>query len=381
MNRITKPSNLSLCITNFSFRFSIDLLAKHLSFLARQAYSVRDYNLVKAISQELLHLSPKSEPLGHYYQGLVLARALTGDIKGAEKIFHALIDCPQISIRAAATLATGYIEYAKGNLQDARRLFTLSHRLSVSKDICAPVVTLQSASAVALIAEAIGDQNQVALLSSLIPLAERIGCVMPAVRDDYFNNYAVELSRSGNLVEASHYIQRATSSPFAKSFPDWQETQLEIEAKLNPLPSKQVSRALIQRQQEKAKVLLFPERPKHLVTIRIMADIDGRMEPLKRLYISPNNLPRLSHLFNGLNALTGQGASLNLVIQTLNEQGVLDTIVQPILRANFDNLFLHLRQIERSLKQESSIAKTAAATDVAARKTDSKIVSLIRQSS
>lgn len=121
-------------------------------------------------------------------------------------------------------LTVGGIHQLEGDYDEAMKV-----RLVASKSETLSVV-LDAALGIAALLGARGKHaNAVEYLEGILPLASKLGPV--PLYFDLLNSYAVELGEQGKTDEALKVIKPVVSSPYVSYYPNWLETQQEIEGK------------------------------------------------------------------------------------------------------------------------------------------------------
>ena len=189
--------------------------------------------------------------IGDYYEAFYLTR--TGAFEESERnLEHALIYAPE-SYKAKSLLALSGLEERRNNFDDAVKL-----RIEASL-LNNPQVTLESQLGIAALMGIQGDHRYAAKhLERFLPLAYAIG--PSPVYFDFLNSYAVELSETERLQEASDVINKVIKSPYLSHFPNWPETEREIKQKC--YSSKSIQAPLLLDEADD-NVLEFP----HLVDV------------------------------------------------------------------------------------------------------------------
>jgi tetratricopeptide (TPR) repeat protein len=137
----------------------------------------------------------------------------------------------------------GHLYNSEGDLEEALRYFAEAGKAAARSD---PLVSAQAALSIAVIQGALGD-NAGALrnFESLWPIIQSVSSAYPHLRGSHLNNLAVVLSATGRREEARVAIQAALSFPLAHRFPDWRETQREIEEAAKQKPRKRAPKGKV----------------------------------------------------------------------------------------------------------------------------------------
>lgn len=206
------------------------MTTQRLSFLARQAYLHRDYSRLTDLADSLINLSARSEAAGRYYQALALSKGGKGKIQEAQNTFQQLADNSPLPIRSASILAMGVTAMQKGSYDEAEEFILEASRMSLSNNLCAPVITINAQNVLATILSIKGAHKEsLEILRGLRPLAGVVGKYLPAIYYDYLNNTACELFSLGDVTTAAQLIKPLSESPLFASRPEWQETAADIQ--------------------------------------------------------------------------------------------------------------------------------------------------------
>ena len=223
-----KKTLRNLFIFSTSMEERVNQKIQHLTYEARQAYYAREYHKVAECSEELINLSPRSEFAGLYFQALAISQQGNNKNKEAQRIYERLAKDAPTSVQSAAILALGLNALQSNQLDEAKRLLTESYQISVVNH-CAPITAIQTQDALSSIYSLQGDHYKSALiLKNVLPDLFILGRAFPAYLGVELNNYAYELSQLGEFQAASQIITRVLSSPYARIYPEWQETAREI---------------------------------------------------------------------------------------------------------------------------------------------------------
>jgi tetratricopeptide (TPR) repeat protein len=237
-SKIKTPKSLFMLS---SYGEKVGETAKRLSYLARQAYSIRDFKKLSAFSEMLINLSPVSEDEGHLFQALAMSRQGSGDTLQAKQIFEQLANSSKTPIRAASLLALGVSEYNRKNYRESARLLIEASKVSLSENICAPITFVNSQNALSIIQADNGAYHEsLKLLQGVEPIVRNIGCYFPAMVVELYNNYACGFLDSGDTQTALHFINKALQNPFASRYPELLETNEAINSSLNNFSRSQI---------------------------------------------------------------------------------------------------------------------------------------------
>jgi hypothetical protein len=232
MTRINKKALNTILIANSSVN-KFSETATSLSFLARQAYSDRNYELLSPISDLLINLSQTTEETGRFYKALWHSKRGVGNLKQSHEILESLADSSRAQIRAASLCALGINSYHLGDMAEAIRLLSTTNQIALSENICAPFTAVYSAITLSAIQCDNGATMEgLKTLQNVEPLARYLGYISKSLLGDFYNNYACCLSENDELEAAYYYSNLAISTEVALNFPDWFESKQEIDQKL-----------------------------------------------------------------------------------------------------------------------------------------------------
>jgi tetratricopeptide (TPR) repeat protein len=207
---------------------ALDCAARELIETMRRARLLRDSQLSHQVTNLLLTL-PASEGVRNairFYDRLSQPDAAANIDKTREALFSAADSTeseyvPRIILEVACTYDR------QDDLPEALRYYVEAGKGAVGTD---PLVAIHAAENIAFLRSNDGDH-----LGALRELERLWPVVGPLSRDyihlyySYFNNLAIVLSRAGRIEESRIAIARALSSPLALRFPEWRETEREIE--------------------------------------------------------------------------------------------------------------------------------------------------------
>jgi hypothetical protein len=206
--------------------------AFRLSFLARRAYTDRDYNRLAVFSKSLINLSPFTE-IGEFYEALSLSKQGAGDIGRTQRTFENLTESSFVQLRAASTLVLGMREMRRENFSEAGRLIIKANKLALSNNTCAPLTAINAQNALSVIKGISGDsEGSLKLLSGMERLVKTMGIYYPAILGEHWNNQAYEHYQLGNLNIASHFITKAITIQSIRPYPEWLENNEDIKSSL-----------------------------------------------------------------------------------------------------------------------------------------------------
>ena len=231
--RIVKSSKLAVSLFTRGLSSAADMqqgltaLANQLIKVAEHAYACRDLQILKESSELLLSLPiEQAQSAGLWFKAITYKREGRTEqaVSGLE---HLIADCratPRFKARAIQTL--GAIRHESGELTEASRLYIESAQCA-KDDIFLHWLSLIHLSAAQHYL--LGPAQALRTLLNLEPLVTVIARAQPHYKGVYFNNLAIELFQLGRVKEAAQCSRVAITSPFARAYPEWKETALEIQ--------------------------------------------------------------------------------------------------------------------------------------------------------
>ena len=123
----------------------------------------------------------------------------------------------------------GTSHYDAGEYSECRSLYLQAASAADESD---PLTRLQSLRAVAVIRAIEGDHSgSLSALEALLPQTLYLGRWFPADLYDLLNSIAIEKGELGCVEEATRIIDRVLRTPFAKNYPQWLDTKIELATK------------------------------------------------------------------------------------------------------------------------------------------------------
>ena len=231
MKQATNTVITNFLISRISLSKDVDELINRLSYWARQAYFARDQEQVSRITEILELTNYHGQAIGQFYKASVLNNG-PKDLDQASKIWQKLIDDSPPPVRAASLLALGLNELQEQNFTEANRHIGEASDYGLSRGK-SPIVYLHAQSSLSYIRSIEGDHvESLKILQKITPEIKYIGKYFPAIAAEHWNNCAYELACVRELEIASHLINKAVSSPYAKVNPSWFDTKKEIDERL-----------------------------------------------------------------------------------------------------------------------------------------------------
>jgi tetratricopeptide (TPR) repeat protein len=210
----------------------LDSVARRLVAVARDARILREPELRERACELVLALdvSPKLHVVAKWYQGLGEPGRVRDHDANRKIIARAADNCgneylPQI------LLVTGRSYHSEDKHGEA-----LSYYIEVGKaagyDILSATQALWN---VAVLDSERGDsRGALRRFEGLFTVVKALSHRYPTLYANYLNNLAALLAENGRTLESRCAINVALASPFAPRFPEWRETQKEIEQAATP---------------------------------------------------------------------------------------------------------------------------------------------------
>jgi tetratricopeptide (TPR) repeat protein len=223
-------------------QYELDSAALRLLDLARMARVVRQPEICRSASNTVLSL-PVSYALhtaAGYYETISGSKS---DIVCLRTALGRAADGAPPEFRARIVFQIGYGYEAEGNIEEAARYYVETARAARGVDALSRVHALCS---LAYLRSQEGDHAlAVADFESLSPIVHVLSRVSPLIYCDYLNNFALVLSRAGLFEEARRSLRIALASSFAPRFPEWRETENEIEEAAQKEPRRRSATATV----------------------------------------------------------------------------------------------------------------------------------------
>jgi hypothetical protein len=193
---------------------SFQKLGNRLVRFAENAHAVRQIEIVREAAEILsnIPLDPY-QSIGQFY--LAWCERKNGD--RAIKILEKLAESAPAKYRARAMHVLATIAARRQDSETEFRWLTESLRVCPSVEGFRGLAVLKAREGF--------HASALKGLEELIPL---IGHTEPLPYYDFLNSYAVELGNAGHKQEARNIARLVLMSPFARAYPEWQETALEL---------------------------------------------------------------------------------------------------------------------------------------------------------
>jgi tetratricopeptide (TPR) repeat protein len=204
---------------------ALDCLAREINEIARRARITRQWELCSRASSAVLSLpvSQGVRDVAEFYVSL----SQQADMAEFRKALERMADSAAPAYVARIILEIAYTHDREANLSEALRYYVEAAAAARGTD---RLIAAQAAAGMALLRSDDGDHlgslhNLGRLFSAIGPISH----AYPHLYYEYANNLAVVLSRAGRIEEARRAVRVALASPTSLRFPEWQETQEEIE--------------------------------------------------------------------------------------------------------------------------------------------------------
>jgi tetratricopeptide (TPR) repeat protein len=196
-----------------------------------QAYNLRDLDALQEVSRALMNLPiDAARQIGLYYHALAINRKGLRD--EAEALLETVADNAPMSYRARAIQTLGANYHDKGQLDEAFRFQVEALRAASDRNANGLQATLLAHWEISIVKSLDGDhEGAFSDLHKLSPLVSLIAKQKPFYFYAYCNALAVGLGELDRIAEAEAACTIALTSPFARAYPEWAETRLELEAK------------------------------------------------------------------------------------------------------------------------------------------------------
>jgi tetratricopeptide (TPR) repeat protein len=263
---------------------TIEAIARGAIELARDGWMLRRTEFCNWASSLVLGLdvSPKLQAVAEYYRSLSEPERDGGAEPSRRALIQAADRClsehfPRI------ILVLGRSHHNAGDHREALRYYLEAWKSARDHDALTQMSALWNVAMVDYDRGCYADALR--RFEGLFPVVRALSHRYPVHYYDYLNNLAGLLSQNGRTEESRHAIEIALASPFADRFPEWRETQKEIEEAAQKEPRRSpatvtVVPALRARPREApARVLGKP--PKTFVIVVVRLDQVGGIAPFR----------------------------------------------------------------------------------------------------
>lgn len=197
-------------------------LGNRLILLAEQAHSVRQFDIVREIGLLLSNFPIRHyQTVGYYFLAVAANSVGNGDQEKARSLFELAADIAPDIYKAKSIMSLGALAYNKGDVDSA---FYFCRETIKAGGL--GLTSLQALRGVAVLKGAEGYHKSAILdLERILPTMR---LASTSIYLDCLNSYAVELLAVGRRQEADDIAALVTSSPFAKYYPEWNATLIDI---------------------------------------------------------------------------------------------------------------------------------------------------------
>lgn len=207
---------------------ALDRIGREVIEIAHHARYSRDSELCSEASNLLksLPLSRNLQWLTEYYS-IPLQPSSPADLdETRQRLLRGLGDVETL-YASRIVLKLGQTHDRWGDPQEALRYYAEAAKAATKTDA---LVTAQAALNIAIIRSDLGDHiGALREMNRLWPVIGLVCRIYPQLYYTHLNNLAVVLNRAGRIEESRRAIACALSSPLAHRFPEWRETEREIE--------------------------------------------------------------------------------------------------------------------------------------------------------
>jgi hypothetical protein len=246
---------------------ALDHIAREAIELARDAWMLRERDLRNLASNVVLALdvSPKLHVVAQHYKSLKHDESNADSDSATKTLIHAADRCPA-EYTARILLAAGKARHGAGDHSEALRYYAEACKSARGNDTLSQMYAVWN---VAMVDYDCGlHRNGLSKFEGLLPLVRALSHRYPVLYYDYLNNLAALLIENGRTEESRRAIRVAMTSPFADRFPEWRETEREIEeaAKQEPRKCAPTGKILASARPERVAKKL-PKPPRVFVVI------------------------------------------------------------------------------------------------------------------
>jgi hypothetical protein len=190
--------------------------------LAEQAHAFRQFDQLEELALMLSQISIKDyRAVGNYFLAVATKSKRSADQDEARRLLELTVDTAPDTYKGKATLLLGALSFNRREMDSA--LYYLQETIKTGKLSAAGIQAIRG---VAILKAIEGDHAQaVRDLENLLPVMK----YAPAhIYFDLLNSYAVELGEVGRVQEAHNVSRMVLASPFTFAYPEWRETNDEI---------------------------------------------------------------------------------------------------------------------------------------------------------
>lgn len=208
-----------------SFHATVEATTHYLIRQAEIAHGSRRLDRLEAIARQLIKLPyAEAQAAALFYFGLCARRR--NSISEARFLYEQAAACDSPKFRARAIQAIGALMHESGNIAQALPLFVEAARIAQEAD---PLTFFNASLEVSAFKSAHGEHRQALEdLEKLYPLAKMVSFDHPHLWPLYHNEAAYESLQLGQVERAQALSRIAISSPIARAYPEWLDTNHQI---------------------------------------------------------------------------------------------------------------------------------------------------------
>jgi hypothetical protein len=152
----------------------------YLSYIGRQAFYAREFDLLLNTGESLKGLSQKSEATGQYFSALALTNQSHANWVQTKAIYEQLADCQLPKIRAASLVSLGGFDLSEGKFNQAtQNLYLEASRIALRHKSL--LIFAEAQSALSLICSINSNHKEaLELLRGIIPAVLKMAQHFPA---------------------------------------------------------------------------------------------------------------------------------------------------------------------------------------------------------
>jgi tetratricopeptide (TPR) repeat protein len=196
--------------------------------LARHAWLSRGMEICRAASTLVLALdvSPSLRTVAEYYKSLSEPERVADPVANRTSLIRTADECGEEYL-PRIILLVGNSYHREENYGEALRYYIEAAKAARDQDVLSRA---QSVWNIAVLESDCGDSaGALRRFESICPIVGALCHWYPALYAKYLNNLAALLAENRRVGESRQAIEVALASPFAHRFPEWRETQREIE--------------------------------------------------------------------------------------------------------------------------------------------------------
>jgi hypothetical protein len=220
---------------------NLDRAARYLIALARDARMLREPELCERASGIVLSLdiSPSIRAAAEYYK----SQREPYDQEGNRANLIHLADTCNPDYLPRIILEIGKSYHSQDNHSEALRYYIEAAKAARHADALSHTQALWN---VAMLDYDSGQhKDALKKFEALFPAVKSLSHRYPVLYYDYLNNLAALLNKGGRVQEARYAVKIALASPLAYRFPEWLETQKEIEEAAQKEPQRRPATATV----------------------------------------------------------------------------------------------------------------------------------------